>query len=130
MCELCHQDNAQQTWKAAVQLRQKVTHKKTFLYLEQLILKFNAHRDSCEIAQAKDGMDFFFPQQTQARKFIDFLLTVAPIKFKLSEEIISADIHTSTANFKYSYSVTILPICKDDLVCLPLKVANSLSNIG
>jgi nonsense-mediated mRNA decay protein 3 len=27
-----------------VQVRQKVTHKRTFLWLEQLILKHNAHK--------------------------------------------------------------------------------------
>ena len=36
----------------------------------------------------------------------------------------------STTNYKSTYSVEIVPICKDDLVCLPRKVAASLSNIG
>ena len=49
---------------------------------------------------------------------------------KSSEQIISSDIHTSTANFKYTYSVEIVPICKDDLVCMPLKQARSQSNIS
>jgi len=35
---------AKNTWKASVQVRQKVTHKRTFLWLEQLILKHNAHK--------------------------------------------------------------------------------------
>jgi len=40
------------------------------------------------------------------------------------------DTHTSTANFKFTYSVEIMPICKDDLVCMPLKLAKSLGNIS
>jgi nonsense-mediated mRNA decay protein 3 len=32
--------------------------------------------------------------------------------------------------FKYTYSVEIVPICKDDLVCIPLKQARLLSNIS
>ena len=49
---------------------------------------------------------------------------------KSSEQLISSDTHTSTANFKYSYSVEIVPICKDDLICIPLKQARQLSNIS
>lgn len=57
-------------------------------------------------------------------------LTLLPNRSKSSEQLISADIHSSTANFKYTYSVEIVPICKDDLVCIPLKQARSLSNIS
>ncbi len=49
---------------------------------------------------------------------------------KASEQLLSSDTHTNTANFKYTYSVEIIPICKDDLVCIPLKVARQLSNIN
>lgn len=40
------------------------------------------------------------------------------------------DIQNSTTNSKLTYSVEIIPICKDDLVCLPVKVARSMSNIS
>ena len=43
-CPQCTRLAAKNTWKAAVQVRQKVDHKRTFLYLEQLILKHNAHK--------------------------------------------------------------------------------------
>ena len=49
---------------------------------------------------------------------------------KASEQLLSSDTHTNTANFKYTYSVEIIPICKDDLVCIPLKLARQLSNIS
>lgn len=49
---------------------------------------------------------------------------------KSSEQLISSDIHASTANFKYSYSVEIVPICKEDLICIPLKQARAHSNIS
>lgn len=47
---------------------------------------------------------------------------------KASEQLLSADTHTNTANFKYTFSVEIAPICKDDLVCIPPKQARSLGN--
>lgn len=43
-CPSCTKLAAKNTWKASVQVRQKVTHKRTFLWLEQLILKHNAHK--------------------------------------------------------------------------------------
>ena len=53
----------------------------------------------------------------------------------------SADEQSNTANLKYSFSVEMVPICKvqlsirdsiwqDDVVCLPVKLANMLGNIS
>jgi len=61
---------------------------------------------------------------------VEFLGGVVPIRSKASERLLSADTHTNTANFKYTYSVEIVPICKDDLVCIPPKMARSLGNIN
>jgi nonsense-mediated mRNA decay protein 3 len=49
---------------------------------------------------------------------------------KASEQLLSADTHSNTANFKYTFSVEIAPVCKDDLVCIPPKQARSLGNIS
>ena len=49
---------------------------------------------------------------------------------KASEQLISLDVQNSTTNYKSTYSIEIVPICKDDLICLPRKIAASLSNIG
>jgi NMD protein affecting ribosome stability and mRNA decay len=48
------------SWHAVVQVRQRVTHKRTFYYLEQLLLKHNAHSDCLNIVTFRDGMDFYF----------------------------------------------------------------------
>ncbi|RKP23511.1 NMD3 family-domain-containing protein [Syncephalis pseudoplumigaleata] len=129
-CEDCTKVAAQNTWKATVQVRQKVPHKRTFLYLEQLILKHNAHRDTVNIKEAKDGLDFFYAQRGHAIKMCEFLGAVVPTRSKTSEQLISTDVHTSTSNYKFTYSVEIAPICKDDLICLPSKLARSLGNIS
>lgn len=44
--------------------------------------------------------------------------------------MLSTDTHTGTANYKFTYSVEIVPICKDDLVCIPLKQARQMGNIS
>ncbi|SJM82856.1 probable 60S ribosomal export protein NMD3 [Zygosaccharomyces bailii] len=129
-CADCAKSYTAHTWRAAVQIRQKVSHKRTFLYLEQMILKHNAHVDTVSISEAKDGLDFFYSQRNHAVKMIDFLNAVVPIRYKKSEELISQDIHTSTSTYKFTYSVEIVPICRDDLVVLPKKLAKSLGNIS
>ena len=129
-CPDCAKSYTANTWRAVVQVRQKVPHKRTFLYLEQLILKHSAHKDAINIKEVKDGLDFFFSQRNHAEKFVDFLGSVAPVRKKTSQELISMDIHTSSKSYKFSFSVELIPICKDDLVALPIKLAKQVGNIA
>lgn len=128
-CPDCTRLAAKNTWRAIVQVRQKVDHKRTFLYLEQLILKHGADKDTVSISERKDGLDFFYASRQHALKMTDFLSAVAPIRMKTSEQLISLDVQNSSTNYKSTYSVEIIPICKDDLVCLPKKLSQSLSSI-
>jgi nonsense-mediated mRNA decay protein 3 len=105
-------------------------HKRTFLFLEQLILKHGAHKDTLNIKEAKDGIDFFFSARNQAEKFIDFLNSVVPVKVKASQELISLDTHTMKRTYKFSFSAEIVPVCKDDLVAIPIKLAKQAGNIS
>ncbi|KAH6676535.1 NMD3 family-domain-containing protein [Halenospora varia] len=129
-CPDCAKSYTANTWRACVQVRQKVPHKRTFLYLEQLILKHGAHKDTINIKEVKDGLDFYYSARNQAEKFVDFLNSVAPVRAKKSQELISMDIHTSTKSYKFSYSVELVPICKDDLVAIPIKLAKQIGNIS
>ncbi|PLB55194.1 NMD protein affecting ribosome stability and mRNA decay [Aspergillus steynii IBT 23096] len=129
-CPDCQKSYTHNTWRAAVQVRQKVPHKRTFLYLEQLILKNGAHRETVNIKEAKDGLDFYFAQRNHAEKMVDFLASVAPCRSQKSQELISMDIHTSTKSYKFTFSIEIVPICKDDLIALPIKLARQLGNIS
>ncbi|KAJ5585018.1 60S ribosomal export protein NMD3 [Penicillium hispanicum] len=129
-CPDCKKSFTHHTWRASVQIRQAVSHKRSMLHLEQLILKNGAHKDTVNIKEAKHGLDFYFAQRNHAEKMIDFLNSVSPCKTKKSQELISEDIHTSTKSYKFSFSVELAPICKDDLVALPLKLARQLGNIS
>ena len=129
-CPDCAKSFTANTWRAVVQVRQKVPHKRTFLYLEQLILKHSAHKDTINIKEVKDGLDFFYAQKNHAEKFVDFLTSVAPVRTKNSSELISMDIHTSTKSYKFSFSVELIPICKDDLVALPIQLAKQIGQIA
>ncbi len=129
-CPDCAKSYTHNTWRAVVQVRQKVPHKRTFLYLEQLILKQGAHRETINIKEVPNGIDFFFSQRNHAEKFVDFLTSVAPVRTKKAQELISMDIHTSTKSYKFTFSCELVPICKDDLVALPVKLAKSIGNIS
>ncbi|KAL8699961.1 MAG: hypothetical protein Q9201_005710 [Fulgogasparrea decipioides] len=129
-CPDCAKSFTANVWRAVVQVRQKVPHKRTFLYLEQLILKHSAHKETINIKETKDGLDFFYSQRNHAEKFVDFLTSVAPVRTKRSQELISMDIHTSSKSYKFTFSVELVPICKDDLVCLPIKLATQVGNIA
>ena len=129
-CPDCAKSYTHNTWRACVQVRQKVLHKRTFLYLEQLVLKQGAHKETINIKEVHNGIDFFFAQRNHAEKFVDFLTSVAPVRTKKSQELISVDIHTSSKSYKFTYSCELVPICKDDLVALPIKLAKQIGNIS
>ena len=128
-CPLCQRREAKDTWMALVQVRQRVPHKRTFLWLEQLILKHSAHADTVNIAEVKDGLDFFFDQRAHAEKLVSFLQSVAPTRYKTSKQLISQDVHTGKGKIKLTYSVEVLPICKDDVVWMPRPIAVGLGQM-
>ncbi|XP_041023813.1 60S ribosomal export protein NMD3-like [Juglans microcarpa x Juglans regia] len=131
MCEPCSRIQANpDQWVAAVQLRQHVSHRRTFFYLEQLILKHNAAASAIKIKQMDQGIDFFFSNRSHGVKFVDFVGKVAPVRSRNDKQLVSQDTKSNNYNYKYTFSVEICPICREDLICLPPKVAASLGNIG
>lgn len=130
MCDDCHRIEAKDFWKAVVQVRQKTSHKKTFYYLEQMILKHKLHQNTLRIKETHDGIDFYYALKQHGQKMMDFLQCTVPCRSKTSQRLISHDIHTSTFNYKSTFSVEIVPICKDNVVCLPPRLAQSLGNMS
>eukprot|EP00527_Entomoneis_sp_CCMP2396_P002248 CAMPEP_0198146086 /NCGR_PEP_ID=MMETSP1443-20131203/27294_1 /TAXON_ID=186043 /ORGANISM="Entomoneis sp., Strain CCMP2396" /LENGTH=599 /DNA_ID=CAMNT_0043809921 /DNA_START=47 /DNA_END=1846 /DNA_ORIENTATION=- len=129
-CTECQSEFRQGSWVSLVQVRQRVSHKRTFLYLEQLIIKHGAQRGSLSIEAFRDGMDFYFPDRGKAARFISFLEDVVPVKVKTSKKLISTDVKSNISNYKFTSFVEICPLCKDDLLHLPVKVARNLGNIS
>ncbi|KAF2073333.1 hypothetical protein CYY_005351 [Polysphondylium violaceum] len=129
-CDKCQKFEAKDTWNSVVQLRQKVDHKRTFLFIEQVILKHNAHSQTLNIKEKPDGLDFFFSSRNHALKFVDFISAITPVKTKKSEQLISSDEQNNAANYKFTFSVEIVPLSKDDIVYLPPKIQHQLGNMG
>ncbi|KAF2295527.1 hypothetical protein GH714_033121 [Hevea brasiliensis] len=131
MCESCSRIQANpDQWVASVQVRQHVPHRRTFFYLEQLILKHDAAVRAIKIKQMEQGIDFFFANRSHGVKFVEFVGKVAPVRSRHDKQLVSHDPKSNNYNYKYTFSVEISPICREDLICLPPKVAVSLGNLG
>jgi len=128
-CEECAKQYTDGTWRSVVQVRQRVDHKRTFYYLEQLLLKNGAHSRALSIQSFKDGMDFFFAEKNEAQRFVGFLENAVPVRAKHSKKLVSMDNHSNVTNNKYTSLMVMAPLCKDDLVVLPPKLARQLGNI-
>ena len=61
---------------------------------------------------------------------MDFIQNHVPTKTKQSKQLISQDFKNNTVNQKYTTSVEIAPICKDDLVLLSKQTSRDLGGIG
>ncbi|PIA28939.1 hypothetical protein AQUCO_06400005v1 [Aquilegia coerulea] len=94
-------------WVAAVQLRQHVSHRRTFFYLEQLILKHDAAVRAIKIKQMHE---------------------VVPIKSRNHKQLVSHDSKNNNYNYKYTFSVEICPICLSLGNLGPLVLCSKVSN--
>ena len=72
-CEDCQKEFTPHTWNSIVQVRQRVNHKKTFFYLEQLILTHSAHDKCLKISASEEGLDFYYKNKMHAQRMVDFL---------------------------------------------------------
>lgn len=129
-CPDCARTEAKQHWKALVQLRQRPHHRRMFLYIEQLILKHKAHLSTSNIKERKDGIDFYYQDRQGAIKMVDFLSSHFGTRVVGSSKLVSEDDSNNTANKKFSFSVEILPFCKDDLVHLEPGNGLGLGNLA
>jgi nonsense-mediated mRNA decay protein 3 len=130
MCDDCHRTEAKDFWRCMVQVRQKASNKKSIYYLEQMILKHKAHENTLGIKNAPCGLDFYFSAENHARKLVDFIQNVLPVKTTQSKKLISHDIHSNTYNYKFTWIIDIVPISKGSLVCLNKKLQQNYGNIA
>jgi len=129
-CPECQKSYTEHTWTAVVQIRQQVSHKKTMLYLEQMLLKHNVCAKAQSIKEQPGGMDIYWGSKSAALHLIEFLKSVVPVKTSSSKKLISQDDNSNVFNYKYAYHAEIAPVCKDDLVCLEPKLASMLGGVS
>jgi len=118
-CEDCQKSFTPHTWTAIVQVRQKVLHRRTLCYLEQLILKHDAHDKVIALKETREGMDFHFSQRSHAQRFSDFVQSFIPAKLKTSKHLVSHDANSNDYHYKYAIQSELCPVCTDDLLVIP-----------
>ena len=129
-CDSCQKSYQHDPWKAKLQLRQNVDHKRTFMYLEQVILKHSLFESMTQVKEEADGLDFYFPNRSAAQRIVDFFSHLVPIRAKEAKKLVSQDLRNNTTNYKYTILAEIAPICKHDLVCLPKVLAKELGGLA
>merc|ERR1719242_587221 len=77
-CEDCQKSFTPHSHNSIVQVRQKVPHRRTFCYLEQLILKSDAHAKVTSLTETREGLDFGFQTRSHAQRFADFVSAHVP----------------------------------------------------
>jgi nonsense-mediated mRNA decay protein 3 len=82
------------------------------------------------VKEAPDGLDFFYGNRSHALKMVDFLGSVVAIRSRADKQLVGADHSSNTYNYKHTFCVEIAPVCKEDLVCLPLRVHTALGALG
>lgn len=129
-CDDCKRNYTPHTWVAAVQVRQKVAHRRTLYYLEQLLLKHQAMDKVLNVQQSPEGFDFFFSSKSHANAFSHFVQNHFPCSHKESRQLVTHDAKNNTYKYKYTILVDICPVCKDDLVYFPPKLRALHGGIG
>ena len=104
-CDDCKKEFTPHTWEAVVQVRQHVDHKKTFYYIEQMIIKHQAYDKLLKISEDDDGINFYYKTKTHAERLINFLNDKLPITRKDSKQLISHDQNSNEFVYKYTYSI-------------------------
>ena len=129
-CEDCKKTFTPHIWRACVQLRQKVNHKRTFLFLEQVILKHRAQSKALNIKEHPEGVDFYFANKAQANSFCAFIHEYLPCQTKTSRQLISVDEKSNEAVYKETFRLEIAPVCQDDLIVLSEENYKKMGGIG
>lgn len=127
-CEDCQKSFTPHTWNAVVQVRQKVPHRRTLVFLEQLILKHDAHEKVINLKETREGMDFHFAQRSHAQRFSDFVQSFIPAKVKTSKHLVSHDMNSNDYHYKYAIQSELCPVCTDDLVVIPKGFSDLLNS--
>ena len=124
LCRDCQKLQTPHIWCAKVQIRQKVPHKKTFMYLEQYILKNKMQEKAMNIQEVNEGVDFYFGVKRDAEVFTDFISSVVPSKITLSKKYVSL----STTTF--TFLVDIANVSKYDIIKIDYNSSKLLGGFG
>lgn len=115
-------------WKAIVQLRQHISHKRTVFWLEQQILGRNAHEGVIAIERKVDGLDFQFSDKPSAERFVGILKGLIMLSANSSAKVVSEDLQSAVKDTRFTYSLKCPPVSRQDLILLPKHLVSLTGN--
>ncbi|VDO00966.1 unnamed protein product [Rodentolepis nana] len=125
-CLDCTRHEAKDYWNARVQVRQRVDMPRTLHMLEQLLLRKKAPRKYSNVKNVKGGIDFYFTIRSDAVAFTEYVGKLIPCRTHVSQQLKSHDVHNNTYNYKWTYLLEVVPVCKNDVVCLTKAFSSRL----
>ncbi|KAK8837653.1 hypothetical protein M9Y10_036186 [Tritrichomonas musculus] len=126
--ECCEAATPREHWIANVQVREASKHKRTLFWLEQQILNCRAHASATSVERKHDGIDFHFPSKALADNFVNFVKSKLPIHFEESNKLMGEDIQSAIQDRRFSISVRVPPINRQELVLLPPFLVKGTGN--
>lgn len=130
LCPECHRMEAKDYWHCVVQLRQHTSSKCWYDKIQKLIAKHRANEYIQSIKPSYGGFDYYFAKEYHARKFVDFLESMVPVRVITSSRLVSHNPTTRIFRYKYTWSVEIAPVSCDSLVCLPIKLRQQVGQLA
>ncbi|RCV29121.1 hypothetical protein SETIT_5G458400v2 [Setaria italica] len=131
LCDACGRAQADpDQWSAVVQVRQRASHRRTLLHLEQQLVRHGAANSALRVDGNAGGLDLYFASRSHAARLVDFVSSVAPARVGTAKQLVSHDTKSNSCNFKHAFSVELCPICRDDLIFLPREASRALGGLG
>ncbi|VDL42306.1 unnamed protein product [Hymenolepis diminuta] len=125
-CLDCTRHEAKDYWNARVQVRQRIDQPRTLHLLEQLLLRKKTPRKYSNVKNVKGGIDFYFTVRSDAVAFTEYVGKLIPCRTQVSQQLKSHDVHNNTYNYKWTYLLEVVPVCKNDVVCLTKAFSSRL----
>ncbi|KAJ1287139.1 hypothetical protein BS78_03G407400 [Paspalum vaginatum] len=129
-CGRARADDPDQWWSGVVQVRQRSSHRRTLLHLEQQLVRHGAADSALRVDGSAGGLDLYFASRSHAAALVDFVSSVAPARVGTAKQLVSRDTKSNSCNFKHAFTVELCPICRDDLVFLPREASRALGGLG
>lgn len=131
LCDACGRARADpDKWCAVVQLRQRGSHRRTLLHLEQRLASLGAADSAIRVDATSGGLDFFFASRSHAASLVALMASLAPARTETAKQLVSHDTKSNSYRYRHAFSVELCPVCRDDLVFLPREASRSLGGLG
>jgi nonsense-mediated mRNA decay protein 3 len=130
LCDACGMARARaagpdQQWSAVVQVRQRASHRRTLIHLDQQIVRHGAADSAVRVDGSSGGLDFYFASRSHAARLVEFVSSVAPARVVgVARQLVSPN------SFRDVFSVELCAICRDDLIFLPREASRAIGGLG